>query len=407
VRVLPPVNWLRVPALSSFLSLPSPPHPLVGSLGKPIMMVPQAFGGGENWARAPSAAEERLMTYLGWLNGACAIQYFVRSAPVVFPYAAGAWSEIRQMAAESVALTSALAGGKKVATMVQQPPASRLAPTLSPAVQAGAWEDRDGSVTVIVANSNTGPSTGSQPFSVLVNSSVWQAEGVSVVSVFENLAVSSFSAETRTISDHLRPLETRTYKISSSKTSASSSFDKSSLSAENAVTKTALASPNLVYNPSYEECVNPAVPDGNYLGAASLDDAASFFADSRLSVDGRNSLRLVAPSDGQGVTVSPYTLPKLVEGARYSFSVWVRGAKGGESVAFDFNPSILTIAAPAAASTGNSTLSVKATATWAQVAVVLTAGPASACPYGCRGWMHYALSTAGTVWLDVLSLQQL
>ena len=51
----------------------------VASLGKPVMMVPQAFGGGENWSRGPSRQEERLMTYLGLLTGAKAIQYFVRS----------------------------------------------------------------------------------------------------------------------------------------------------------------------------------------------------------------------------------------------------------------------------------------------------------------------------------------
>ena len=36
----------------------------VAALGKPIIMVPQAFGGGENWARTPSAQEERIMTYV-------------------------------------------------------------------------------------------------------------------------------------------------------------------------------------------------------------------------------------------------------------------------------------------------------------------------------------------------------
>jgi hypothetical protein len=46
----------------------------VASLGKPVMMVPQAFGGGENWARGPSRQEERVMTYLGLLAGAKAIQ---------------------------------------------------------------------------------------------------------------------------------------------------------------------------------------------------------------------------------------------------------------------------------------------------------------------------------------------
>ena len=83
-------------------------------LGKPIMMVPQAFGGGENWARGPSLREERLMTYLGLLHDCTAIQYFVRSAPLAFPYAAAAWSEIRKIAAEVQAIAPALAGGVKV-----------------------------------------------------------------------------------------------------------------------------------------------------------------------------------------------------------------------------------------------------------------------------------------------------
>jgi hypothetical protein len=80
----------------------------VRALGKPIMFVPQSFGGGENWAREPSLREERLMTYIGLLKGVVAVQYFVRSRDV-FPYAASAWSEIRKMAVEVMALTSALA----------------------------------------------------------------------------------------------------------------------------------------------------------------------------------------------------------------------------------------------------------------------------------------------------------
>jgi hypothetical protein len=76
----------------------------VASLGKPVMMVPQAFGGGENWARGPSRQEERLMTYLGLLSGAKAIQYFVRAVNS-FPYAPAAWGEIRMIAAEVRVLT--------------------------------------------------------------------------------------------------------------------------------------------------------------------------------------------------------------------------------------------------------------------------------------------------------------
>jgi len=348
----------------------------VGALGKPIMLVPQAFGGGENWARGPSVQEERLMTYLGWLNGAVAIQYFVRSPPSVFPYAPAAWSEIRKIAAESVALTSALAGGSKLPCSV--------AGTTN--VAAGAWKDRDGSVVVVVAHNGTGVLGTSEQFSIQLVDTIWKVPGVTVTSIFENLQT-TFDAEAQTISDGLRPKETRVYRISSSP-----SVDPT----------------NLVYNPSYETTVNPAVPDGNYLAQAD-DLAATFFADSRLSVDGRNSLCLTAPSKNS-LTLSPYTIPKLKQNATYSFSVWVKGDRGGEMVGFKFNPNILAVKTTNhsnLAVVDSNVFTVTATTKWMQYKAVLVAGPPSACPYGCRSWMAYSLTTsepAGRVWIDVLSL---
>jgi len=48
----------------------------------PLWIVPQAFGGGEWWAREPSASEERVMTYLALIHGATGIQYWPgRSSP--------------------------------------------------------------------------------------------------------------------------------------------------------------------------------------------------------------------------------------------------------------------------------------------------------------------------------------
>jgi hypothetical protein len=117
---------------------------MVRAVGKPIMLVAQAFGGGGGWKRSPSAREERLMTYLGLLYDCVAIQYFIRSgewapsvpigpdpcihdlflslgslgtqspAPISFPYAASAWGEIRTVAAEVLAIQSALAGGVRI-----------------------------------------------------------------------------------------------------------------------------------------------------------------------------------------------------------------------------------------------------------------------------------------------------
>ena len=55
---------------------------------------------------------------------------------------------------------------------------------------------------------------------------------------------------------------------------------------------------NLVINPSFELAANVGSPDGDYLGAPATSqlNGASFLADSRTSVDGLHSLRLVAPN---------------------------------------------------------------------------------------------------------------
>ena len=109
----------------------------VVNLGKPVMMVPQSFGGGEGWARTPSAKEERLMAYLGLVHGAVGWQYFVRSAPVSFPYAAAAWSEVRQVAAEIAELTPAVLSGVKAPSL-----------TIAHPLQSRAWQDHNGTVYV-------------------------------------------------------------------------------------------------------------------------------------------------------------------------------------------------------------------------------------------------------------------
>ena len=69
---------------------------------------------------------------------------------------------------------------------------------------------------------------------------------------------------------------------------------------------------NMIYNPSYELAVNIGVPDGKYVDhdrTAAVDVGATFFADSRLAVEGLHSLRLSNPSnDSAGLLLAPYTL---------------------------------------------------------------------------------------------------
>jgi hypothetical protein len=374
----------------------------VRAVGKPIMLVAQAFGGGEGWARAPSAREERLMSYLGLLYDCVAIQYFIRSAPISFPYAASAWGEIRKVAAEVLAIQSALAGGVRIKSVSAS---EKL-------ITAGAWIDRDGSIVVVVANTGcNGAAAASVFFNVTVPGCAAMTEAVSI---FEEGSAIPFEHASCTLSDRLRGMETRVYRIQRTL----EQVYKISNASNNGTTDVAAARANLVYNPphnlvynpphnlvynpSYELSINPAVPDGNYVGRHTTcvaDEAATFFADTRFSVEGRQSLRLSTPTANNGLELAPYRLPTLAASAKYNFSVWIRGAVGGEAVAFSFNTAVF--AAPPAMPGG--LLTLNATTTWRQHSVILTttATPkiASYIP-----WMTYTLATAGSVWLDVLSV---
>jgi hypothetical protein len=353
----------------------------VAALGKPIMMVPQSFGGGENWARGPSIREERLMTYIGLLNDVVAIQYFVRSAPVGFPYAPNAWSEIRKISSEIQTLVPALAGGSRLADIKAD----------VEHINVGAWTDRDGSIVVVVANvGQNGLTQDSASFTVDIPFSSFR--DVAVTSMFEDNEAVAFSQDGAgkvTIKDYLRGMDARAYRIE--RVAAPKRSFVRGASGLN------VREGNMVYNPSYETAVCPGVADGNYVGNSKTgEDAAMFFADPRDSVDGRSSLRLVTPSVGAGLSLSPYTLPKLDGGAKYKFSVWLKGAKGGEVVQFSFAKSIFAV---------DDVNKFAATTEWQLVELTLTTVAEPACPYGCRSWTNYELVTAGTVWMDLLQVE--
>ena len=352
----------------------------VVALGKPVVVVPQAFGGGENWARAPSAAEERAMTYAALLHGARAgVQYFVRAAPVMFPYAAAAWSEIRQIAAEVLALTPALASSAAA-------PAVRVADLDdaggASAVEALALVDRDGSWLVLALNTRNGGAPAR--FNLTLDDG--GASGAlllgNVTAVFEGGRV--VPSDGASVFDTLRGYGTAVYRI------------ETVASRRAAAAAGALApSVALNYNPSFEIAVNPSVPDGHYIGAAPSDDASTFFADARVATSGRNSLRLAAPSADGGLSLSPYTLPTTTAGAAYTLSFALRGAVGGEA----FELTVGNGLRPAGARSF-----VARAGEWETHSIQLTGTGGDDCPYGCRGWLSYRLACNGTIWLDDLAI---
>ena len=94
----------------------------------------------------------------------------------------------------------------------------------------------------------------------------------------------------------------------------------------------------------------------------------------------------------------------------YVFSIWVKGAKGNESITFTFNQNIFTVTKSdnGTEMVNNGAVQVTATTTWAlkTVQLVSTSDPTKVCPYNCRSWLSYQLTSAGSVWLDEMDLSQ-
>ena len=183
------------------------------------------------------------------------------------------------------------------------------------------------------------------------------------------------------IVDTLRGMETRVYKLSTKDQGQDQDQDQAD-------------DDNLVYNPSFEQNVNPGVTDGFYLGAPPNSERSFFFADSRLSHSGITSMRLETQQDA-GLTFAAYTIGGWGGGldAKYTFKIWAKGAGGGETVAFNLQPLIFVDEV--------TTLTVDVTEEWAEYTIEVTTGDTSvSCPYGCRGWLNYGMTSNGTVWLD-------
>ena len=125
---------------------------------------------------------------------------------------------------------------------------------------------------------------------------------------------------------------------------------------------------------------------------------------------GHAALQLTARNDTTGLSLSPYTIERVDASATYIFSIWVKGAKGNELIAFNFNQNIFTVTKSDSGMemVSNCAVQVTATTTWAlkTVHLVSTSDPTKACPYNCRSWLTYQLTSTGSVWLDEMKLSE-
>jgi|GEM_PF-22297 len=323
---------------------------------KSIWLVPQAFGGQELWTREPTAKEIRLMTYMGLIHSAKAIQYYTHAPGNLNPQAVSAWSVCSDMAVE-----------------VNQMSAFLLSDEASPTVTSNEEGvitkvfSYKGDVLIMVANKKNEP----RSFSVELNGAN-QLQELSTASVwFENREVAFANGK---INDVIDALGTRVYLLKAKERN-------DSLKAYTT---------NLVYNPGFEKVVSPGLPTGSNTKKSfpnKLQPGASFFIDPRQSVEGMFSLRLITPYDSTGDRIR--ILPIVLKAKNsYTVSIW---AKAKQQAIMPY----LRMNVEGPAQEKVFTLSNE----WHQYAFTFNSNTAYT-----NAILSFDLLTAGTAWVDLVQV---
>lgn len=313
----------------------------------PVWCVPQAFGGGEWWAREPTPEEERCMTYLAIVHGATGIQYFIRRPPWNNPFVPALWAEIQRMAQEIKELTPALLSREA------RPEVTVLRPGQE--VHAAAWAYR-GRACVIAVNTQADPTTltlqcAAKPVAETARV-LWEQRTVPL-------------GDDGTITDAIEGFGVRVYEYALA--------DQPDLTLEG----------NLVNNGSFEAQTNVGYPDYYHVGQGS-HLGASWGTDPLEARHGEHSLFIRCPADGQGPSVVSY--PMTLKPGKYEASVWLKADRAG--LTGRLQVSGFKDAPAATADLGRE---------WSQASVQFEV------PEDTR-WVHVSLSAAtrGTLWADEL-----
>jgi hypothetical protein len=256
-------------------------------LRNPVWIVPQAFGGNEHWAREPTRQEERLMTYLGVMQGATGVQYFIRDGMNGFPKSAAAWAECALCAVEVAQLTPDLLSVEPRPAVVAEPATVRVTA-----------RQRDGLVTVIAANIQKAPAA----LIVRLPDAVFTGKATCP---FEDRTV---DIKEGVIEDLIDTYGTRVYQFRIAPASPSQATP---------------AKENALRNGSFESTPSAGVPAACYVKVG-RGQGMSYFIDSRLAVHGRNSLRVHVPDTENVFSMNPFNM-KIKKAQAFRLSVWARG----------------------------------------------------------------------------------
>ena len=300
---------------------------------KPVWLVPQAFGGNEWWTREPTAGEQRVMTFLGIVEGATGIQYFIRHGLSRFPKSPIMWAACSRAALEVAALTPVLLSGEARPTVESS----------SETIRAAAWRYR-GEITVIAVNTEnrpqasrlvvegvdllSSPERGAEPPGFLQAEVLYEDRAVPVKAIrarregLVSALLRPAGQLTRVVGspargehprvvleDIIDAYDVRMYRL----TEATMASGGQTLNPR-----------NRMLDPSFEWESAPSTAAGMYAGQGG-GRGATYFLDSRVAFHGHHSLRLHTPGLLQGVPLHPYS-PSVSEGRTYRLSVWAKAS---------------------------------------------------------------------------------
>lgn len=252
----------------------------------PVWLVPQAFGGNEHWGREPTPGELRLMTWLGVLEGASGLQYFIRHGLSSFPKSSLTWDAASAAVQEILDLSPFLLDYE---TMAPLPTADKEL--------AARWYQQDGQLVVVVLN------TSKEPKNFLLDLSALKVP-LSGKVLFEDREVEL--RKNNRLQDIIEGYGRRIYWFDTKIESASAKIQTQ----------------NLLMDPSFEESLVPGTPASCYFKLRG-DRGAHAQLDTRLAIDGRHSLRLTTPSYDNGLDVSLFPV-QLKKGQSYALTFWAK-----------------------------------------------------------------------------------
>jgi hypothetical protein len=251
---------------------------------RPVWMVPQAFGGGEWWAREPTSQEIRSMTWQSIINGASGIQYFVRQGPNYFPKSLATWNECGKMAMEVAELTPWLLSDEE--TLQVESYNKNILVTS---------KFHNGQLIVMAVNRIN------EPLRATIRIKGFNNGKARVL--FENRSV---MVEGGMINDQLASYGSQVYLIN--------------INPDNQVGKE--TNTNLLKDPGFEDLTSTGIPSACYARPGG-DRGSTYFLDSREHHEGTHSLRIITPYYDKGVAIRlfPFTVKA---GSTYSISIWAK-----------------------------------------------------------------------------------